>query len=104
MRGAAVSEVYGNRRKLNTAPKGRGSIASCENNRQRSAELGGEGRRACPLTCLQKDVDSVLCRSSRNVQGTREYIALGDHRDYRLGSGSKKPGSPGARLGVEQAV
>lgn len=34
VRGAAVSEVYGNRRKLNTAPKGRRKIASCENESQ----------------------------------------------------------------------
>lgn len=43
MSGAAVSEVYGNGRKPNTAAEGRGSIASCENHRKRSAELGGRG-------------------------------------------------------------
>lgn len=54
MRGAAVSEVYGNGRKLNTAPKRRGNIASCENNSKGSAELGGLGEAGLPTDPLAK--------------------------------------------------
>ena len=67
VRGAAVSEVYGNGRKPNTASEGRRSTASSENLKAVRRAWGQGG--ACPPTHVQEGLGSVLPTSEWSCSG-----------------------------------
>ena len=106
VRGAAVSEVYGNGRKPNPASEGRRSIALCENHWKRSAELGA----GWDLSTDPPAGGPGLCSVPPQSEGAVVTLGHLSGRSQRLETGlgsrgvHRSTGSRGELLGVEQAV